>query len=143
MSTGANSRAVFDALGLGDVVQSRRTYRVTSRGPGDLDTWTEPYVKLADVQSGARFTLRPDDLDSSIRIELVKKAKREYKVGDVLSSDEHKAHMWRRGSVVDLANVPGNLFVLFEDGKWYQVDAPGLDGYETGGFGSVVLKYIA
>lgn len=108
----------LDRLSVGDVIEATRTVRVVRRrGDGTID--------LQDVhnEDDVDLYLDPDtDLDSSLRISMVKKAKRQFKEGDTITGRELKDHMWKRGTVIAAVGNPSYENVLHADGEWHNIE---------------------
>lgn len=107
-------------LNEGDVIDGARTLHVTGR--------SETLVHLSDVRDGRTFALRLDGSDQgSWRFKMVKKAKRQFKVGDKLTGQELNDNPWRRGTVI--VSLTGFAFLLKADGEWISPDAHGDESF--------------
>lgn len=108
-------------LKAGDVFRESSTLRVVDEYNANLR-----HLVAEDVQTREIFHIVPE---GTSKIEVVQKAvprkpqRQDYAVGDVLTTRELRAVMWKRGTMI--ARLPGyrvNLAsVLCEDGRWHPV----------------------
>lgn len=126
-------------LNPGDIIQAQRTLKVV----GPEDKFGQWVLRVEDVSNGEGFTIHPDwEKDTTYRVSVVKKAKRQFKEGDTITGRELKDHMWKRGTVVATHFA---AWRLTKDGTWQDVRS-GRCEYEFDDFGDdrkYVLKYIA
>lgn len=97
-------------LAVGDIIETRRTERVTSTTRG---------VYIADVQSGQSFYIDPAQDNGSLSIQMVKKSAPEPKVNDTYLGSQVKAMQWQRGT---LLQSKGNVYLLDKWGAWVSPD---------------------
>jgi hypothetical protein len=107
----------LSSLGVGDIIKSKRTLRVTDVTPAGN-------VYFADVQNGKRFAIVDQSTEGSWSFDLIAKApKPRPKVGDKISGEVVRDTKWKRGTVI---KAPVHIYVLTEDGDWY---SPGAHGH--------------
>lgn len=107
------SKVNLSGVGVGDVLVSTRTLKVTDR--------KGKFVYLEDVNSGYPFRLIDGKDHGSWKFQIVEKGKRKYKIGDRISGNEVRDHMWKRGTVirrVSDAFAYDAFYVLLTNGAW-------------------------
>lgn len=104
------SQKDFSKLAVGDVIETRRTLRVTAKDPKG--------VGLADAQSGLPFhvTHGVDDQDSLHFFVVKKAAKPRPKVGDEITGEQLLDTQWKRNTV--LSHGP-YVYMLTSQGEWF------------------------
>lgn len=103
------SKVNLSGVGIGDVLVSTRTLKVTDR--------KGKFVYLEDVNSGYPFRLIDGKDQGSWKFQIVEKGKRKYKIGDRISGNEVRDHMWKRGTVIRWVS-DATLYVLLTNGTW-------------------------
>ena len=94
------SRVDLSNLRVGDVIKTSRTMNVVAKHPGGREVEGAPdFFRLEDVQSGQAVYVEDGGEQGSWSWEMVKTAKREFKVGDTVTSEADYEQL-PRGTVV-------------------------------------------
>lgn len=96
-------------------------------------------IPHADLDNGLTVNLSEVTAGKTVH-ELIKRPKPV--VGSTLTPDEIRAHMWKRGTMIQMIGLKEKFFrILYGDGKWYTPqDDPALG--EGLAFESLIFDYI-
>jgi hypothetical protein len=102
----------FAGYSVGDIVRLIDTVTIVGKD-GDR-------LRCEDVKNKQRFwVIGSDALDSSLKIEMVKKAAPTVKAGDILTGQEIRERQWKQGTVIQcLRHGWLSPLLLSAYGKW-------------------------